>query len=511
MEKVYLIMIGVYGAFMMFIFLYSLMQANLVFNYWLSKKKKKESRPEMSPLEWPVVTVQLPVFNEKYVVERLIDCVTQFDYPIHKLEIQVLDDSIDETVEILAKKVEQIQQKGFDIVHITRRNRKGYKAGALAEATIKAKGAFIAIFDADFLPKKSFLQDTIPYFKDAKIGVVQTKWEHLNKGYSVLTSLQAFGLDAHFTVEQGGRNTANHFINFNGTAGVWRKTCIEDAGGWESDTLTEDLDLSYRAQLKGWKFKYLEAVDSPAELPATMNALKTQQFRWTKGAAECTMKNLTRVLHANHVSRSTKLHAIFHLMNSFLFICILALALLSVPLLVAKNQLTDYQYLFKFGSLFSVSLLILSLFYWASYAPKFKNKGIAFLFFLVKFPLFLSVSMGLSLHNAIAVFEGYIGKKSPFVRTPKFNITANDGKWKGNRYLTNAINPLTMLEGILVLYFVYGIYLSFSFGDYGLLPFYLMLTIGFGTVFYYSIYHSLNLLHAKKKVDERQVENLHTT
>ncbi len=229
-----------------------------------------------------------------------------------------------------------------------------------------------------------------------------------------------------------------------------------------------------------------------------MNALKTQQFRWTKGAAECTMKNLSRVLQSSDVNGSTKLHAIFHLMNSFLFICILALSILSVPLLVAKNQLPDYQYLFKFGSLFSISLIILSFFYWASYATKFKNKGIAFLFFLVKFPLFLSVSMGLSLHNAIAVFEGYIGKKSPFVRTPKFNITANDGKWKGNRYLTNAINPLTMLEGGMVLYFVYGIYLSVSFGDYGLMPFYIMLTIGFGTVFYYSIYHSFSLLRRKK-------------
>ncbi len=251
MEKVYLIMIAVYGVFMLFIFLYSLMQANLVVNYWLSKRKKVDLMPEMAVDELPLVTVQLPVFNEKYVVERLIDCVIQFDYPIHKLEIQVLDDSTDETVQILAKKIELIRQKGFDIEHITRTNRKGYKAGALAEATPKAKGEYIAIFDADFLPKKSFLQDTIPFFKDPKIGVVQTKWEHLNKGYSVLTSLQAFGLDAHFTVEQGGRNAANHFINFNGTAGVWRKTCIQDAGGWESDTLTEDLDLSYRAQLRG--------------------------------------------------------------------------------------------------------------------------------------------------------------------------------------------------------------------------------------------------------------------
>ncbi|MBT6439510.1 MAG: glycosyltransferase, partial [Flavobacteriales bacterium] len=416
METVYFIMIAVYGAFILFIFLYSLMQANLVLNYWKSKREErlkiKEQRGKLKdeschaePVEVstfipPMVTIQLPVFNEKYVVERLIDCVIQFDYPIDKLEIQVLDDSTDDTIEIITNKVAEVKAKGFDIVHITRTNRQGYKAGALAEATPIAKGTYIAIFDADFLPKKNFLQDTIPHFQDKNVGVVQTKWEHLNKGYSTLTSLQAFGLDAHFTVEQKGRNFAGYFINFNGTAGIWRKSCILDAGGWESDTLTEDLDLSYRAQLKGWKFKYLEEVEAPAELPATMSALKTQQFRWSKGAAECTRKNLVRVLQSNNVSVSTKLHAIFHLMNSFLFICIFCLALLSVPMLIAKNNLPDHQYIFKFGSLFSISLIILSFFYWASYNTKFKNKLIAFLFFLVKFPLFLSVSMGLSLHNA---------------------------------------------------------------------------------------------------------------
>ncbi|MBL4653296.1 MAG: glycosyltransferase family 2 protein [Flavobacteriales bacterium] len=522
MELVYFIMIGVYGVFILFIFLYSLMQANLVFNYWRSKKEERlevkgqseklqeESEEnesfnfQLSTFNYPQVTIQLPIFNERYVVERLIDCIMEFDYPKDKLEIQVLDDSTDDTAEIIANKVAEVKVKGFDIVHITRTNRQGYKAGALAEATPIAKGEFIAIFDADFLPKRDFLKQTIPHFQNKKVGVVQTKWEHLNTGYSMLTSLQAFGLDAHFTVEQRGRNSANHFINFNGTAGVWRKTCIADAGGWESDTLTEDLDLSYRAQLKGWKFKYLENVESPAELPATMNALKTQQFRWTKGAAECTRKNLVRVLQSSGVKTSTKLHAIFHLMNSFLFVCILCLSVLSVPMLVAKNNLPNHQYLFEFGSLFLVSLLILSLFYWVSYNTKFKNKLISLLFFAIKFPLFLAVSMGLSLHNSIAVMEGYMGKKSPFVRTPKFNITANDDKWRGNKYITNAINPLTMVEGGLILYFLYGIFLSFRYGDYGLMPFYVMLTLGYSIVFYYSIYHSLNMLRNRKKVNSTQ-------
>ena len=529
METIYFILIALYGAFILFIFLYSLIQANLVINYWKAKRderiKIKDERKlghgaadskdsfssQNSALHLPIVTIQLPVFNEKYVVERLIDCIIKFEYPIDKLEIQVLDDSTDSTVELVADKVAEVRKKGFDIVHIKRTKRNGYKAGALAEVTPLAKGKYIAIFDADFLPKKDFLTQTIPHFEDNKMGAVQTRWEHLNNGYSALTSLQAFGLDAHFTVEQKGRNFAGYFINFNGTAGIWRKSCILDAGGWESDTLTEDLDLSYRAQLKGWKFKYLEEVEAPAELPATMSALKTQQFRWSKGAAECARKNLTRVLKSNNLNWSIKLHAIFHLMNSFLFICILSLAVLSVPILIAENNLPDQQYIFKFGSFFSISLVILSLFYWASYNTKFKNKLIAFLFFMVKFPLFLSISMGLSLHNAIGVAEGYFGKKSPFVRTPKFNITSNDDKWKGNQYITNAISPLTIIEGGLILYFFYGIYLSFSYGDYALMPFYVMLIVGFGTVFYYSIYHSLSILKSKKQVHIREQTNLTVT
>ncbi len=484
------------------------MQANLIINYLKAKRDESKKRQvegaskdsfnsHISTLNLPIVTIQLPVFNEKYVVERLIESIINFEYPIEKLEIQVLDDSTDNTLEIVANKVKEVRKKGFDIIHITRTKRHGYKAGALAAATALAKGKYIAIFDADFLPKKDFLTQTIPHFADDQIGAVQTRWGHLNNGYSTLTSLQSFALDAHFTIEQKGRNSAGYFINFNGTAGVWRKSCILAAGGWESDTLTEDLDLSYRAQLKGWKFKYLEEVESPAELPATMNALKTQQFRWSKGAAECARKNLTRVLRSNNLNLSVKLHAIFHLMNSFLFICILSLAVLSVPMLIAMHNLSNHQYIFKFSSLFFISLVILSLFYWVSYYTKFKNKLVALLFFSIKFPIFLAISMGLSFHNAIGVVEGYIGKKSPFVRTPKFNIISNDDNWQGNHYITNVISPLTFIEGGLILYFFYGIYLSFSYGDYGIMPFYVMLIFGFGTVFYYSIYHSLSILRSK--------------
>lgn len=482
-----IVLIFIYGLALSFIFLYSIVQINLVYNY-VSKRKNQEPTPVLNESELPFVTVQLPLYNELYVVERLIDAVTLFDYPKDKFEIQLLDDSNDETLNIVATKVKQYQSLGFSIYQHQRKNRVGFKAGALAEGMKIVKGEFIAIFDADFLPKPNFLRQTLPYFKNEKIGVVQTKWEHINKNYSLLTRLQAFGLDAHFTVEQTGRNVGNHFINFNGTAGIWRKSCIEDSGGWESDTLTEDLDLSYRAQLKGWEFKYLQELGSPAELPAAMSALKTQQFRWTKGAAECTRKNLLRVLNNKNIAFKTKLHALFHLMNSSIFICIVLLSVLSIPMLMIKNNFIQYTTLFKYGSFFILSLVFLSIYYFVSLASDYKNKFKAFTHFIFLFPFFLSVSMGLSLHNAIAVIEGYIGKKTPFVRTPKFNLIQDKDTWKGNKYLANNISVLTIFEIALTFYFMIGVYYAFLYEDYAMLPFHIMLSLGFGYVSFYSLF-----------------------
>lgn len=484
-----LILIIIYGLTLSFIFLYSIVQVNLVINY-IRRGKNSEPIVELDGDNIPFVTVQLPLYNELYVVERLIDSITKFDYPKDKFEIQILDDSTDETVAIVAKKVAEYKALGFNIYQHRRKIRTGYKAGALKEGLDLAKGEFIAIFDADFLPKTSFLKKTIPYFSNEKIGVVQTKWEHLNKNYSLLTRLQAFGLDAHFTVEQTGRNFGNHFINFNGTAGIWRKSCIEDAGGWEADTLTEDLDLSYRAQLKGWKFKYLEELGSPAELPAAMNALKNQQFRWTKGAAECTRKNLLKVLKNKELPFSTKLHALFHLMNSSIFICIVLLSVLSIPMLMIKNNFVEYNLLFKIGSFFITSVVFLSIYYFVSLSSDYKNKFKALFHFIFLFPLFLSVSMGLSLHNAIAVIEGYVGKKSPFIRTPKFNIIEKGDAWKKNKYLVSSVSFLTVFEFLLTLYFLFGIYSAFHYNDFALIPFHIMLFLGFGYVTFYSLFHS---------------------
>lgn len=485
----------IYGSCLLFIFFYSLVQLNLVLNYRKNLGNDQDQEATMHSVyggesDWPIVTIQLPVFNELYVVERLIDSVAAIEYPRERLEVQVLDDSTDESFDIAAQKVEEWRKKGLDIIHVKRPERIGFKAGALAYGLNRAKGEFTAIFDADFVPEPDFLLRTLPSFEGERVGVVQTRWEHLNEDYSLLTRLQAFGLNAHFSVEQKGRNDSEHFINFNGTAGVWRNECIQDAGGWESDTLTEDLDLSYRAQLKGWKFVYKEKIGSPAELPAAMTALKNQQYRWTKGAAECAVKNLPRVMRSKGVPFGTKVHALFHLMSSFIFVCVIATAILSVPMLLIKFQSPELDIVFKVASLFLLSFFILAFFYWTSVRHGQSDKYRTFGEFVMLFPLFLSVSMGLSLHNAIAVIEGYIGRKTPFVRTPKFSIESSSDTFKGNRYLAQRIHPLTFVELFLTLYFLGGIALAFYLQDFGLIPFHLMLCMGFGLVSFYSLRHS---------------------
>lgn len=484
-----IIVLALYTLALLFIFLYSIAQAHLVVRYLRDRKKIKNNPLQLKGKFFPHVTVQLPVYNELYVVERLIDSVASFDYPSDKLEIQVLDDSTDESVDIIAKRVKLWKDKGIDIVQVRRPNRIGFKAGALEEGLVTAKGEFIAIFDADFIPTEDFLQKTIPHFSNENIGMVQTRWEHINKDYSLLTKLQAFGLDAHFSIEQVGRNSGDCFINFNGTAGVWRKSCIIDAGNWQSDTLTEDLDLSYRAQIKNWKFVYLENVGSPAELPPVMSALKSQQYRWTKGGAEVAKKQLGNVLRSDK-SLLIKLHGLFHLLNSAVFVSIITCAILSVPLLFMKQYFPEFKQLFLFASLFLLSFFILAVLYWISNNNRKGSNTKSTIYFIRTFPLFLSIMMGLSLHNAIAVLEGYFGKKTPFIRTPKFNIINNTDAWQSNKYITNQINALTVTEGLLSLYFLFGVVEAFFIGDYGLLPFHIMLTFGFATVCYYSVFQS---------------------
>jgi len=460
--------------------------------YVRNKRRKKrntgmqDTTPVYDPSNTPKVTVQLPMFNELYVAERIIETSAAFEYPADKLQIQVLDDSTDETKDVIAKKVAEVAARGINIQHIHREDRTGYKAGALDDAMDQVEGDFIAIFDADFIPDSDFLKKTMPHFSNDKVGVVQTRWGHINKKYSLLTELQAFGLNGHFAIEQGGRNASGHFINFNGTGGVWRKECINDAGGWEHDTLTEDLDLSYRAQIKGWKFTYLEDVIAPAELPITMSALKSQQHRWMKGGAECFIKMWKTIITAKGVRLVDRIHGLSHLFNSSVFIFILMMSILSLPVLHIKDSFSDLNYILQYGAVFLLSTAFLMFYYWHSFRDKTDNVILSLLLFIGRFFQFLMVSMGLALNNTVAVLEGYLGIKSSFVRTPKFNVNVKS-EFKGNKYDKKSISILNMGEGILMLLFAFTTINRAIYGDIGMVPFHLMLTIGYGLVFFYSI------------------------
>ena len=486
----------IYAISLVIILFYALAQLNLLVNY-LRAQNKEDNDPKFdltNPEEIPYVTIQLPLYNEMYVVERLLKNIAKIDYPSNKLEIQVLDDSTDESVLQTKKSVAELQDMGLDVVYIHRTNREGFKAGALKEGLAVAKGEFIAIFDADFLPQAEWLKKTVPYFKNKKIGVVQTRWGHINRDYSLLTKIQAFALDAHFTLEQVGRNSKGHFINFNGTAGLWRKECIYEAGNWEGDTLTEDLDLSYRAQLKDWKFKYLVDVETPAELPIVISAARSQQFRWNKGGAENFQKMFKRVV-SSKLSFKTKFHGIMHLLNSTMFLNVFVVAVLSIPMLYIKNYFEHFRSYFIVMSMFVLSTLIFFICYWFMYR-NLNGKGFKNFFnYIGHFFAFFSIAMGFSLHNSIAVLEGHRGKRSEFVRTPKFNLDSVSDSWKNNKYLAKNISKNVIFEGVLLLYFIFGLassYLVTVIGgademDFGLVPFHLMLVGGFGFVFFKSL------------------------
>lgn len=480
----------IYGLALFFILAYSLSQLQL----WITYKRKKSSSHTSNEVDesfTPFVTVQLPIYNEYYVVNRLLDAIANFDYPSNRYEIQVLDDSTDETVELVAEKVAELKKQGLLCYHIQRDNRAGYKAGALQNGLEKANGDYIAIFDADFLPKPNFLKATLPYFQDQSVGLVQTRWQHLNAEYSIFTKAQAMALDNHFQVEQEGRNQAGYFMNFNGTAGIWRKSTIYDAGGWHLDTLTEDLDLSYRAQLRKWQFRYLGNVGSPAELPAEINAIKSQQFRWTKGGAETAIKIFPKVLRSQLFTKSQKLQAFFHLFNSAIFVCILTCALLSIPALIIKNA-GYFPILFQIASGFLLSLLIIAVIYFDAFRRNYESSWEALKTYVWLFPLFLSITMGLSLHNGWAVVKAWLNVKTPFVRTPKFNLRQSGDNWKGKKYLKESLNSTILLELALTAYFIFGAGLAFFYGDFGLFPFHLMLITGFGSITVATIYHTLS-------------------
>lgn len=480
-----------YAIALLLLFLYNCGQLSLILIYLRSERQRREAIPPVADIidnNLPFVTIQLPVYNELYVIERLIDAVVKIQYPKDRLDIQLLDDSTDETVALIAKKVDEYKQQGIAIEHIRRPERTGFKAGALGYGLAQAKGEFIAIFDADFVPAPDFLLKVIPHFNDPKIAIVQTRWEHLNEDFSLITQLQAFGLNAHFTIEQSGRYAAGFLANFNGTGGIWRKEAIMDAGGWQSDTLTEDLDLSYRAQLRNWKFVYREDIGSPAELPVAMNALKSQQYRWMKGAAECARKLFMNVLRTPGITLKVKLHAFFHLFSSATFVLVLVLGVLSVPLIYIHSQHPEWEWVFGLINLFQFNLLILICFYGI---PIWFLKSTSKLKLAWYFPMYSSLMMGLSLHNTIAVLEGYFGRKTPFVRTPKFNVKTAADSWGANKYINRQISWLTVAEGLLALYFLGGITLAIRLQDFRLFFLHIMLMVGFGMVTSYSLIQAL--------------------
>jgi cellulose synthase/poly-beta-1,6-N-acetylglucosamine synthase-like glycosyltransferase len=477
--------LGAYVFSLSILFLFGSHGFVMIYYYFKNKDKKPVGKAVLD--EKPVVTVQLPVYNELYVVERLINSICALDYPKDKLEIQMLDDSTDETVSVIAAAVAAKQAEGFDIVHVRRGSREGFKAGALRYGMDIAKGEFIAIFDADFVPKPDFLMQTLRHFTDDRIGMVQTRWEHLNNEFSLLTRAQGIALDGHFVIEQQVRNKSGFFINFNGTAGVWRKSCIVDAGNWEADTLTEDLDLSYRAQLRGWRFVYLNEVTSPAELPSEINALKTQQFRWTKGAIETARKILPRVWKAKMPMR-VKLQCTVHLTNNIVFPFILLTGILNVPLVFIKHS-GRHETFFAFMSVFVLAFVSSFLFYLYSQKdayPDWKKR-------IFLFPLFMAGSMGFSVNNSRAVLEGLLNRKSAFIRTPKFRIETDADTWKNKKYRASSkkISFSIILELVLALYCFVGVVASLWFLEIAALPFALLFFLGFGLVGLMSIQHAL--------------------
>jgi cellulose synthase/poly-beta-1,6-N-acetylglucosamine synthase-like glycosyltransferase len=450
--------------------------------------RKSKERPPVAPAHatWqgplPRVLLQLPIFNEQYVVERLLQQVAKADYPRDLLTIQLLDDSTDETTAIAAEAIKRLGAAGSNIHHVRRADRSGYKAGAMKAGLELDDSEFVVIFDADFLPQPDFIKRVLPYFIDPKIGMVQTRWEHLNADYSLATRLLSFGIDNHFSVEQGGRQANGSFINFNGTAGMWRRKTIDEAGGWSSDSLTEDLDLSFRAQLKGWKFLFVEDISTPQELPVQMTAIRSQQFRWTKGAAEAARKSLGQ-LWGSSEPLSHKIVGSFHMMNSmvFMFVLILSLALVTMAFL---PQGPAIALLIPVKVMLTVSVLGLVFTYWTSQKKGELAQGLTTSFsILITAVLFVALVSGLSLLNGIAVVQGLLGKVTPFVRTPKLAVNAKDQAIASKRaYNLSGISPLYVGEVLLVVLFVVATVVSLWRGNYILIDVYAFFAFGYAVV-----------------------------
>lgn len=444
----------------------------LVYLYMKHKDQVPQPLGQFETL--PPVTIQLPLYNEMYVVDRLVEAVCRIDYPRELLEIQVLDDSTDETTEIAELAVRRFAAQGIDISYLHRTDRTGYKAGALEAGLRVAKGRFVAIFDADFIPQPDFLTKTINYFTDPKIAMVQTRWGHVNENYSLLTKIQAVLLDAHFVLEHGGRNRSGCFFNFNGTAGIWRREAIGDAGGWQHDTLTEDLDLSYRAQLRGWQFVFLPTHVAPAELPVEMNAFKSQQHRWAKGSIQTFLKLMPSILRSNQ-PRRVKAEAFFHLSANFNYPLMCVLSVLMAPSMVIRYNMGWYEMLLIDIPLFIAATASVANFYMVCQRELYPLTWTDRLRYL---PFLMSIGIGLAVNNTKAVFEAIFNKPSEFARTPKYHIENGADEWIGKKYRQSvAIQPL--IEMALGLYFTATLFYALANGIYATVPFLMLFQIGF--------------------------------
>ncbi len=473
----YLIVLGILAA-------YGFHRAHLLMLYWRHRNRAPQPERRFRDDELPAVTIQLPMFNEMYVAERLIESCTKLSYPKDRLEIQVLDDSTDETQAIAQKKVAELVDRGFDASYHHRTDRTGYKAGALEAGHKVAKGDFLLVFDADFVPTPTIIQDLVHFFTDGQVGMVQARWGHLNGDYSMLTRVQSMMLDGHFVIEHIARNRSGRFFNFNGTAGMWRKDAIVDAGGWQHDTVTEDMDLSFRAQLKGWRFVYVPEALAPAEIPCEMNSFKTQQFRWAKGSAQTAKKLLPLVLKAR-IPLKVKLEAIFHLTNNFAYLFLVILAVLQLPNMLLRREINSPELLLLDVPLFLATSGSIVLFYLTTHHALYNSFWEA----VRRLPMTMALGIGLSINNSRAVIEGLFGKDLEFVRTPKHGVTDRTERWSKKKYRASK-NLHSLIEFVTGLYFVFTIGLAVVTGSWMSIPFLVLFMVGFLYVGSLSLYQA---------------------
>ncbi len=441
--------------------------------YLYMKNRDKEPKAGSLPQPLPVVTIQLPLYNEMYVADRLIDAVCRIEYPRELLEIQVLDDSIDETRSVAELAVRRWAAEGLDIKYYHRMDRQGFKAGALEAGLKAARGELIGIFDADFIPTSDFLNRLLPHFADPRVGMVQARWGHINRDYSLLTKIQAILLDGHFVLEHGGRNRGGRFFNFNGTAGVWRRQAIDEAGGWQHDTLTEDLDLSYRAQMCGWRFVFVSDLIAPAEVPVEMNAFKSQQHRWAKGSIQTCRKLLPRILQSD-LPLGIKIEAFFHLTANFNYPLMCVLSILIFPSMVIRYNMGWYEMLLIDVPLFFAATFSFCNFYLVCQREIHKD----WLARLRYVPFLMSVGIGLSINNTRAVFEALFNKPTEFARTPKYRIEGDSDEWMGKKY-RQSVSVQPLVELALGLYFTATVFYALANQIYGTLPFLVLFQVGF--------------------------------